>query len=321
MTFFRSRSFIVPFAILASLASTIVRADLPPDILAKNRWVELKRADYDAAIERIPPAMRYDFATSAKRVQLMLNGLLLDKTLAAQAQMHGTQVADADKGATGRDLEKALAKAELARIEADANASFDAQKSVFEAKALEVYKVNADKYRTPDEVRISDISVLLRGRTEDAARARALEARNKIVAGADFADVAREYSEDKTTRDKGGALPFVAARQLLPAYAKAVFALKQVGEISQPIRAIAAYHIVRLDERRPGRVKTFEEARDEIMKTLRQKYVVEQRERYVQSIYKDPSTQVNQAAVDGLVNKVDPKLFRQGQRPFSPAAK
>ena len=86
-------------------------------------------------------------------------------------------------------------------------------------------------------MRLSDIAVAIKGRGDDAARVRAEDARRRVMAGEDFAAVAREYSDDPTTKDKGGALPFVTEKGLAPAYAKAVFALSKIGEVSMPIKA------------------------------------------------------------------------------------
>lgn len=296
----------------AVLAIASAAAALPPDVLAKNRWVQLTRADYDAALARVPEKSRFDFATSPKRVQDLLNTLLLTKTLAAQARAHGTrpQTSFAGGESAAPDAERALADAELARVEADANKAFDAAKASYEARARELYKANPDEYRAPEEVRFSDIPIVIAGRGEEAARERATEARAKIVAGADFASVAREYSDDPATRDKGGALPFTPAKRLAPDFAKGVFALTRVGEVSQPIKAPSAWHVVRLDERRPARVRPYEEVHDAIMAALRKRYVAEQREARIQSVFRDPETETNQAAIDALVNRVDPKVFR-----------
>jgi peptidyl-prolyl cis-trans isomerase C len=308
-------------AILLLLPSLAARAELPPDVLVKNRWVQLTRADWDAAMERIPAKNRFEFAMGAKRVQTMLNGLLLDKTLAVQAKMHGTTLPESEKDLTGLAREKALAKAELARVESKAEASFEARKAEFEARAREIWKANPENYQVPEEVRVSDITILFRGRTDDAARARAQEARAKVLAGNDFAAVAREYSEDRTTRDKGGALPFVTAKRLVPSFARGVFALKNVGDVSPPIKTPSGYHIVRLEERKPARTKTFDEAHDEIMAELEKSYVAQERQRFVDAIFADPSTEVNQASVDALVNRVDPKVLRQTHRTPVPLTK
>jgi peptidyl-prolyl cis-trans isomerase C len=299
-------------AAVLAVSCTSATAALPPDVLAKNRWVQLTRADYDAAMTRIPEKQRFEFAASPKRVQDLLNTLLLTKTLAAQARAHGTrpQASFAGGESAAPDAERALADAELARVEADANKAFDAAKASHEARALELYKANPEEYRAPEEVRFSDIPIVIAGRGEEAARERAAEARAKIAAGADFAAVAREYSDDPATREKGGALPFTPAKRLAPDFAKAVFAMTTVGEISQPIRAPSAYHVVRLDERRPARVRPYEEVRDAIMAQLRKRYVAGQREARIQSVFRDPETQTNQPAIDALVNRVDPQVFR-----------
>ncbi|HEX6136070.1 MAG TPA: hypothetical protein VF059_00280, partial [Casimicrobiaceae bacterium] len=71
----------------------------------------------------------------------------------------------------------------------------------------------------------------------------------------------------------------------------------------------AAYHVVRLEERRPSRIQSFDEVRDPILQTLRKQYIEEQRDLRIQAIRNDPELQVNQAEVNALVNRVDPKMF------------
>lgn len=297
------------FAVLSTLTCAHA-ADLPSDVLVKSRWMQLTRADYEAALSRVPEDKRFEFAADPKRVQAMLNNLLVTKTLAAQARLDGVRPPGPLGKSPGVDDDQALATAELRHVDADANQAFDARKDAFEAQARELYKLDHDKYRTPEEVRLSDIAVAIKGRGDDAARARAEDARRRVMAGEDFAAVAREYSDDPTTKDKGGALPFVTEKGLAPAYAKAVFALSKIGEVSMPIKAPAAWHVVRLEERHPSRIATFDEVRDTIMQGLRQKYVAERREMRIASIHRDPELQMNQPAIDALVTHVDPELLK-----------
>jgi peptidyl-prolyl cis-trans isomerase C len=303
-----------PALLLLAFASAAVvpalAADLPPGVLAKSRWMELTKADFDAALTRVPEKMRFDFTTSPKRVQSVLNSLLLTKTLAAQARAHGTRPAHASAKGFGSDEERGLAAGELQRIESDASTEFDTKKAAFEAKARETYEFDRDKYRAPEEVRISDIAIEIKDRGDDAALARAKEARQRIVAGEDFAKVAREYSDDATTRDKGGALPFVSRDRLAKEYADGVFALSRIGEISQPIKGPFAYHVVRLDERHPARRLEFDEVRERILQSLRQRYIADQRDARLSAINTDPTIELNQPAIDALVTHVDPELMK-----------
>ena len=297
-------------AFASAAAVPALAADLPPGVLAKSRWMELTKADFDAALLRVPEKMRFDFTTSPKRIQGVLNSLLLTKTLAAQARAHGTRPAHASAKGFGSDEERGLAAGELQRIESDASKDFDAKKAAFEAKALETYEFDRDKYRAPEEVRISDIAIEIKDRGDDAALARAKEARQRIVAGEDFAKVAREYSDDATTRDKGGALPFVSRDRLAKEYADGVFALTRIGEISQPIKGPSAYHVVRLDERHPARRLAFDEVRERILQALRQRYIADQRDARLSAINTDPTIELNQPAIDALVTHVDPELMK-----------
>jgi hypothetical protein len=297
----------------------VFAAELPPDVLVKSRWMELTRADFDRALARVPKRLRADFTTSPKRVQSLLNNMLVIKTLAAQARAHGTRPVAVPPGGIDTEDVRALAAGELARVQSDAGQAFDAQKAAFEAKARETYNLDRDKYKAPEEVRLSDISVEIKDRGDAAALARAKEARARVVAGEDFAKVAREYSDDATTRDKGGALPFVTRNRLAKEYADGVFALTRVGQISEPIKAPSAYHVVRLDERHPPRQLTFDEVRDRIMGELRSKYVAEQRELRIQAINTDTTLEMNQPAIDGLVTHVDPALLKPKKLPPSVA--
>jgi len=306
------QSFIVA---AAGVGTAVLGADLSADVLARNRWMELTRADYDAVVARVPEDMRFEFSTSPRRVQGVLNNLLVTKTLAAQARAHGTKPAASGGNGPGSDADKALAAGELQRIEADAGKAFDAQRPAFVAKAREIYELDRDKYRVPEQVRFSDIAVAIKDRGDAAALARAEEARRRVVAGEAFATVAQAYSDDPTTKDKGGALPLVSRDKLTPELADGVFALTTIGEVSRPIKAPSAYHVVRLDERRAAGVRSFDEVRDSILASLRGKYIAEHRDLRIAAIHKDPELQINQPAIDALVTQIDPQLMQQAKPP------
>ncbi len=80
-------------------------------------------------------------------------------------------------------------------------------------------------------------------RTKAEALARAREAYEKIKAGADFAEVAKEYS-DGPAKKKGGDLGVFSSKKTVPAFSKTLMALK-IGEISEPIETVFGYHIIK----------------------------------------------------------------------------
>lgn len=101
--------------------------------------------------------------------------------------------------------------------------------------------------------------------TDAEALARALEIRQKILQGADFADLARTDSDDMGSSSKGGDLGFLKRGQTVPSFEDAAFALP-TGQLSQPVKTPYGYHLIKVEERKPTR--TFEELRPEIERTL-----------------------------------------------------
>ena len=93
--------------------------------------------------------------------------------------------------------------------------------------------------------------VLLRAReglSEAEARERLRRLRERILAGADFAELARENSEDASA-SKGGDLGWVAAGDTVPEFERVMNALKD-REVSQPVQTPFGWHLVQVLERR-----------------------------------------------------------------------
>jgi peptidyl-prolyl cis-trans isomerase SurA len=104
---------------------------------------------------------------------------------------------------------------------------------------------------------------------EDSSRTRAqiADLRRRALAGADFAALAKEYSDDPSTKDIGGALGEFFLKGLVPLFAQAVEKLKQ-GEISEPISSEHGWHIIKVTERVDEKVPTYAELQDEIRNYL-----------------------------------------------------
>src|SRR5205085_2612932 len=161
----------------------------------------------------------------------------------------------------------------LAKIEREADADFETRQADFLAKAREVYLLHKEKYRTPEEIRASHILIDPKKHGDVAAAALAKETRDKLLAGADFANLAAEVSDDPTARSNHGQLGWFVSSRMDPAFSKAAFALKNVGDLSEPVLSSFGWHIIRLDGRRPPQEQPFETVQKEIMAELKQRYV------------------------------------------------
>ena len=85
------------------------------------------------------------------------------------------------------------------------------------------YEDNQQQYSTPEQVRASHILLKTEGKDEAAVKKQAEEVLAKAKAGADFAQLAKQYSEDDSSKVKGGDLDYFPKGQMVPEFDKAAF--------------------------------------------------------------------------------------------------
>jgi len=107
--------------------------------------------------------------------------------------------------------------------------------------------------------------------TDAEALAKAQDIRKQILAGADFATLAKAESDDVGSGAKGGDLGEFKRGQMVPAFDQAAFALP-IGEVSEPVKTQFGYHIIKITARTS---KSFEEAKPQIEKELKPKLAKE----------------------------------------------
>ena len=90
--------------------------------------------------------------------------------------------------------------------------------------------------------------------SENDARRRLADLRERIVNGGDFAELARLQSEDSTA-SKGGDLDWIYSGDTVPEFERAMDELK-TGEISQPVKSPFGYHLIQVTDRRVADVST-----------------------------------------------------------------
>ena len=85
--------------------------------------------------------------------------------------------------------------------------------------------------------------------TDEQARKLVAELKARAEAGEDFADLARQYSEDIGSAQEGGDLGWTNPGQMVPEFEQAMAATK-VGQISEPVRTQFGWHILQVLDRR-----------------------------------------------------------------------
>ncbi len=130
-----------------------------------------------------------------------------------------------------------------------------------------IYTERAEQLAQPERVRARHILILAAEdapeEIEDAARAQAKAARERLLNGDSFEDVALEVSQDAGTATEGGDLGFFQRGDNDPALDDTAFALEE-GGLSEVIRSAYGFHILRVDEKSPAQTPSFEELREEL---------------------------------------------------------
>ena len=111
-----------------------------------------------------------------------------------------------------------------------------------------------------------------------ASKVKANEIYQKITnEGAVFSEMAKQYSDDKNNASKGGELPWFGSNRMVASYENAAFALKDKGDISEPVQTPYGWHIIKLldskslqsfsEEKENIRVRVEKDSRSEIKRT------------------------------------------------------
>ncbi|WP_236636233.1 peptidylprolyl isomerase [Pradoshia eiseniae] len=116
------------------------------------------------------------------------------------------------------------------------------------------YEENKQNFDTPESIEVSHILV------EDKKTAQ--KVLDELKKGKDFADLAKEYSTDTATAEKGGELGFITHGEMVEEFEDAAFALK-VGETSDIVKSSYGYHIIKATDYKEAKESTYEDSKEQ----------------------------------------------------------
>jgi peptidyl-prolyl cis-trans isomerase C len=128
-----------------------------------------------------------------------------------------------------------------------------------EDEAKKIYTEKIAQLKPEEEIEARHILV------DSEEKAKELHA--KIVAGADFAQLAKENSTDTGSKDQGGVLGYFGHGQMVPEFEAAAFKLEK-GQVSEPVHTNFGWHIIKVDDRRKKEPPSFAAVKDTILNSL-----------------------------------------------------
>ncbi|MDC7227557.1 MAG: peptidylprolyl isomerase [Spirochaetales bacterium] len=142
--------------------------------------------------------------------------------------------------------------------------------SVSDEESLAYYNDNSEYFVQEETIRASHILLKIAEDADDEVKAEKLaeiEAiRERITAGEDFAELAKEYS-DCPSSEQGGDLGDFGHGMMVPPFDRAAFAL-EVGELSEPVLTQFGYHLILLTDKKEGEIISYESVKDQIQSYL-----------------------------------------------------
>jgi peptidyl-prolyl cis-trans isomerase D len=144
-----------------------------------------------------------------------------------------------------------------------------------EAELRRDYEANKDSFRTPERVKVRHILLKTTEKPQDEIpkiRAKIDDILKQIKGGADFAALAKKNSEDTGSAVKGGDLDWVTRGQTVPNFEQTAFSLKP-KELSGIVQTEYGFHIVQVMEKQDAKLKSFEEAKEELAKERKKQMV------------------------------------------------
>jgi foldase protein PrsA len=131
--------------------------------------------------------------------------------------------------------------------------------SILEEEMKEYFEANKEDFNIEEQVKARHILT----ETEE----KAIEVKEKLDAGGDFAEIAKEYSIDDGTKEKGGDLGFVKRGKTVKEFEEAVFSM-DIGTISDPVKTTYGYHIIKVEEKQEAQEASYENSKDQVRDIL-----------------------------------------------------
>ncbi len=229
-------------------------------ILAQVGPYQLTEAQLNAQVAEMPAQIQVLLAHQPELKKELVNRWIEISLLSLEAEKEGLNEDPLVK-ARIQQARSAILAQELIRRQ------IIGKTEINDAEARKYYQENKAQFSQPERIKARHILIAVEdpasADSKKAAREKAEKILARVRAGEDFAELAKKYSDDPGSREKGGDLGFFSRGQMIEPFEKAAFSLK-VGEISGLVESPFGYHIIKLEERQPAQTTPYEKVKEQV---------------------------------------------------------
>lgn len=282
--------------------SLLCCAALADDLVGKMGDVELHGSELKAILDAQPPDARHQLATDQAALQRLVRSELLRKAVLREAKQKGWDKRPELQPLIDRSRDQVIVSSFVGSL-ASPGDGYPSEEEI-----RQFYEANKAHLLAPAQFLLAQIFLPA---AEGADKARAEDARKKIAelsarlakSPGDFAKLAKEYSAQWQSAERGGELGWVSDDQMAPEVRRAVAGLNK-GDISQPVKTAAGWHLIRLLDKRAAGTRPLAEIRTNLVAAMRNRKAQDLERAYLEALaIKLPPT-INQAELGKLQSAI-----------------
>jgi peptidyl-prolyl cis-trans isomerase C len=271
----------------------------PSQVVAKVDDTVITVSDVQDRINKQSPFVRARF-TNADRKKEFVDGMVRFEVLAAEAARRGY---DKDP-----DVQRVMKQQMISKLMQKDFESKLKVEDVPDADVEKYYNEHPTEFHQKDEVRVSEVLVKDKAKADKVAKEAQALPKTPPLDQKGFHDLVTKYSEDEESKPRGGDLSFFAADSA--AYPKplveAAFKLKDVGDVSPPVKIERGWAIIRLTQKRPGFNRSLPEVKHQVQQRLFRDLRSKAQDTFVEDLKKKTSIEINDANLAKVVVEAGP---------------
>ena len=248
---FMSLCFLLIFSQACEKKTAVIKENGGGPVLAKVNDTEITLSDFNERLKEYP-SIAHGGTVDLETKKGFLDNLIVRELLYQEAIHNGL---DKEKATAVllEEMKKRILVDRFFKKELEENVKVTGE------DVKKFYDEHPDEAKTPMEIRARHI--LLKTH-EDAEMVK-----KRLKTGSKFEDLAKTYSIDPGSKTKGGDLGFFPAGAMVPEFDAAALKLN-TGETSDIVETRFGFHVIKVVEKREGKQKSFDEAKDELEQKL-----------------------------------------------------
>ena len=285
---------LVVFTLFFGVSTCLAKDGGNGKVLAQVGKYKLTLKEFNDQIKSLPPQLQMAVQRNPQLKKQLLDRWVQLTLMALEARKENLQA----KPNVKKRIEE-MTNALLAQEYMMENISEKAK--VTDQELKDYYEKHKSEFTQPEQVRARHILIKVPAGADkkkwEEARKKALEIRAKLLKGESFSKLAEKYSDDPGSKARGGDLGYFGKGRMVPEFEKAAFSLKK-GEISQPVKTTFGYHIIKVEDKKPARQRSFKEVEQQIRQKLLRQKQMKLRDELIAKLKKKFPVKVNEGLLD-----------------------